>query len=344
MAAAIPAAHPGTTVSELYDQPDDPADTSSVATETRPAPAELDDTARTEPMSRDDYADSMREGPPAETLDGTDDPDTYDSAPADPDADVQEISRDEYTDQMRQGPSAETEDHGEEPEPAGDRSDERETVGETDAARGDPDTDAQGMTRDDYADLIRQGPSAETDEVSGDDGARTGETDHLDDSEPLEPPAPGQSAEEQSRNDPGQDFVKGEDPYAQVSVVQLEPADRTLGDTTPTGIGLKPTGDQLMRMEGDGQSALERIRRNIYDRADDINDSGDEYGDDLGKLFQRPPTESHTEVAGNPPATADHQDHVIDGGHVANAAFVVGLVAYEVFRHSKTKIEARRKK
>jgi hypothetical protein len=333
-------------VSELYDQPDDdPADTSPVATDTRPAPTELDDTARTEPMSRDDYADSMREGQPAETLDGTNDPDSYESTPADPDVDGQESSRDEYADHLRQGPSAETEDRGEEPEPAGDRGDERETGGETDAARNDPDTDAQGMTRDDYADLMQQGPSAETDEVSSNDGAgRTGKTDHLDNSEPLKPPAREQSAEEQPRNDPGQDFVKGEDPYAQVSVVKLEPADRTLGDTTPTGIGLKPTGDQLMRMEGDGQSALERLRRNIYDRADDINDSGDEYGDDLGKLFQRPPTESHTEVAGNPPATADHQDHVIDGGHVANAAFVAGLVAYEVFRHSKTKIEARRKK
>jgi hypothetical protein len=325
-------------VSELRDQPyDEPADSSPVATETRPA--ELDDTARAEPMSRDEYADDMRQGPAADSSDEDDqddEADGYQTTSDDPDAGPQETTRDEYADDMRQGPSAETEDGAEKPEPADDRSDEQEPVGEPDVARDEAASDAQGMTRDEYAEHMRQQPAAETSEP-GDNGTRA-ETHELDTSDSAE------SAEtEQPPPDPVRDSVTAEDLSADIAVVHLQPEDRTLGDTTPTGIGLKPTGEQLLRMEGDRGSILERFRRNVYDRADDITDSGDEYGDDLGRLFQRPPTETHTEMPVSPQSGPAHQDHAIDGGHVANAAFVTGLVAYEAFRHVRNKIEARRK-
>lgn len=89
---------------------------------------------------------------------------------------------------------------------------------------------------------------------------------------------------------------ENDNPDTQIDVVQLAPADRTLGDTTPTGIGLKPTGEQLGEMEDDSKSHLEKLRRNIFDRADDISDAADEHGGTLGHLFERPPTGTHTEV------------------------------------------------
>jgi hypothetical protein len=59
-----------------------------------------------------------------------------------------------------------------------------------------------------------------------------------------------------------------------VNVVHAGPEDRTLGDTTPTGIGLKPTGDQLLDMETDdpAESRLDRFLRKATEEADDLHD------------------------------------------------------------------------
>ena len=58
-------------------------------------------------------------------------------------------------------------------------------------------------------------------------------------------------------------------PRYQVTAVE---ADRTLGDTTPTGIGLKPDGDQLRDMESDRLARADRFRRNVHERVEDIQD------------------------------------------------------------------------
>ena len=65
-----------------------------------------------------------------------------------------------------------------------------------------------------------------------------------------------------------QEHADGHDgPYRRLSVVQ---ADRTIGDTTPSGIGLKPTGEQLRDMESDKLSRADRFRKEFYRKADDI--------------------------------------------------------------------------
>jgi hypothetical protein len=60
-----------------------------------------------------------------------------------------------------------------------------------------------------------------------------------------------------------------------IAVVQAEPEDRTLGDTTPTGIGLKPTGDQLLGLESDdpAESRLDRFLKKATEGADDLHDA-----------------------------------------------------------------------
>jgi hypothetical protein len=126
---------------------------------------------------------------------------------------------------------------------------------------------------------------------------------------------------------------------APITVEYLPPEARTVGDDTPTGVGLKPTGDLLLRTKDDSKSPLEKLRAAIYERADDINDVGDEYGGDLEHLFDRPPTETHTEVQSNRPETPSQQHHAIDGGHVATAGFVVGVLGFELFRAVRNRVE-----
>lgn len=128
-----------------------------------------------------------------------------------------------------------------------------------------------------------------------------------------------------------------------ITVVHATAEDRTLGDDTPTGAGLKPTGDRLLHMENDSESYVERLRKNIYDRADDISDAADEYGGTLGHLFERPPTESHAVVPTGPAYTSGHTDQGIDGGHLATAGLVVGVVGFELFRAVKNKVKSQRR-
>jgi hypothetical protein len=85
-------------------------------------------------------------------------------------------------------------------------------------------------------------------------------------------PAPDQAAAAQAtpeRRGPGH-----ADRDQRVDVVRTRPEDRTLGDTTPTGIGLKPTGDQLLGMESDDptESRLDRFLRKATEEADDLHD------------------------------------------------------------------------
>jgi hypothetical protein len=60
-----------------------------------------------------------------------------------------------------------------------------------------------------------------------------------------------------------------------VIVEDLPPEARTVGDTTPTGIGRKPTGDEFIAMEGDdvGEGGLDRLLRRANEGADDLRDA-----------------------------------------------------------------------
>jgi hypothetical protein len=60
-----------------------------------------------------------------------------------------------------------------------------------------------------------------------------------------------------------------------VTVEDLPAEARTVGDTTPTGIGRKPTGDEFIDMEGDdvGEGGLDRFLGKMTEDADDLHDA-----------------------------------------------------------------------
>ena len=60
-----------------------------------------------------------------------------------------------------------------------------------------------------------------------------------------------------------------------ITVEYLPPEARTVGDDTPTGVGLKPTGEELSRMERDdpAESRLDRLLRKATEGADDLHDA-----------------------------------------------------------------------
>jgi hypothetical protein len=67
-----------------------------------------------------------------------------------------------------------------------------------------------------------------------------------------------------------------------LTVVQFGPEDRTLGDTSPTGIGLKPSGEQLAEMEGtDRTERGDRMLSILAKRGIDVHDGSGDIGDGI---------------------------------------------------------------
>jgi hypothetical protein len=244
--------------------------------------------------------------------------------------DAEQLTRGEYADLMRQGPAAErtgtataTDENHEQDDAV-----HLQAIAEDDRAR---DGLPEPRTRQEVADEARSGADPFTADESG--------------AQVADPPVglPDKEAEhtgvdQRERHD--QDGSVEE--YARVIVVKTGPADRTLGDVTPSGIGLKPSGEQLVEMEDDSKSRLEKLRSAIYERSDDITDAGKEYGGTLAELFERPPSDTHAEVPGKLPEIPHHPVQAIDGGQVATAAFVVGVLGFELFRRIKNMTETRR--
>jgi hypothetical protein len=92
----------------------------------------------------------------------------------------------------------------------------------------------------------------------------------------MEPPA--RNVEKDSTPDPYEHQVAvhstdGTD--APVTVEHLPPEARTLGDTAPTGIGLKPTGTEIFDMESDdpGENSLDRLLKRANEDPDDLRDT-----------------------------------------------------------------------
>ena len=109
-----------------------------------------------------------------------------------------------------------------------------------------------------------------------------------------------------------------------VSVVR---ADRTIGDTTPAGIGRKPTGEQLRDMESDKLSRGDRFRKKVYERADDIQDSTEKTAGTLQGIFgaHRPTGQDVTYTA--QPAIDRPVPPGADASSIATAGLALGLVA-----------------
>jgi hypothetical protein len=127
-------------------------------------------------------------------------------------------------------------------------------------------------------------------------------------------------------------------------VVHASPEMRTLGDDTPTGIGRKPTGDQVVEMEDDKASRAERARGEFLsgERLGDAFDATNEWARTGQDLFRRPPTGQHIEVPAHGPAFAAMPQQEIDPGSVATAALALGIVGAECVRWGKRKVGDKR--
>lgn len=96
-----------------------------------------------------------------------------------------------------------------------------------------------------------------------------------------EAPAPGGDAQSAVRGDElssDQARVTVHDQYGHdvpITVIQSGPEGHTLGDEAADGAGLKPTGEQLLRMESDdpAESRADQFFDKIFERMDDVHDA-----------------------------------------------------------------------
>lgn len=250
---------------ELYDHGAETAGSHDTSSEADQDLRPVDDAGQehwgeyAEPLTRGEYADEMRQGPAIEENDHSGDGEhsdehNYQQADADEDQESEELPEP----RTRQEVADET-DHS---EPAG--SDHNQASGtDLDNMIAEQDQLPEPRTRQEVADETRSGTGPLT---RGDSSTETA-------TRPEQ--APDTTAEHQ---EPGQHEPYGQDrndnPHSNVTVVHADAADRTLGDDTPTGIGLKPTGEQILHMERDDtpEDRKDNYFRELFERADDIRD------------------------------------------------------------------------
>jgi hypothetical protein len=66
--------------------------------------------------------------------------------------------------------------------------------------------------------------------------------------------------------------------YGDVSWATIPEEVRTPGDTTPTGTGLKPSGEELLDGEGERRNRLDRMLDTLVERGDDVRDASSAMG------------------------------------------------------------------
>ena len=130
-----------------------------------------------------------------------------------------------------------------------------------------------------------------------------------------------------------------ERPRADFSWISVGEADRTLGDTNPTGIGLKPAGEQLLEMDSK-KSRAEAFRDEFYnpETIEDFRDECEDKADRVQQLFERPPTSSHADVpVHHPYITVPEAEH-LSANELAMTGLVVGILAFETARTIRGKV------
>jgi len=238
------------------------------------------------------------------------------------------LSRSAYADFMRQGPAAGNDGHETGDSYDADRADQ---PGEArpEHPPSDPAENAQGMTRAEHADYLRQGQAAGQDDHGF--GDKADETGH------RQLPGDEPSAEERAQlHEMYQDYLKengsGWDQGA--NVVGDKPG-RSPGDISDG----PPPGEDLPEMDSEKLSRLEKFRKETYDEIDDILDVSEKGGETIKDLFDRPPMGSHTEVPAGHPAIDQPAAPGVDGGHLVVAGLMLGIVGVEAVRAVKNAVE-----
>ncbi len=147
------------------------------------------------------------------------------------------------------------------------------------------------------------------------------------------------STSENPSPDPDQreayDQGQGDQPYTHLTVVQADATDRTLGDTTPTGIGIKPTGDQLLHLESDDptENRADRLFGKAFELMDDVHDMtghiAEAIQEDLPHGSGEPPSAHSAYVVHDQPAPPPDVPGI---GDVVGNLTVVGVMTVVGFR------------
>ena len=239
------------------------------------------------------------------------------------------LTRGEYADRMRQGPAVE------ETGPTADADRDRDDMhvpatAEDDQVRKEL---PEPRTRQEVAADAERGVQADADRNHVADHGRTAADDTLPE------PRTRQEVREEARSDRDPLTPSKEEAQAQadshITVVKVSAAERTLDDTTPTGIGLKPTGEQLLKIENEELSKPERLRRKLLEGIDDINDAARDnasLGHDLLTRHLQPSGRAMTEVPHPLP------DASYEGGaapDITSAGLVAGILLVEATRLSR---------
>jgi hypothetical protein len=312
-----------------------PSDAPSSVAQEQPEPSETTEQPRAETMTREEYADHMRQQPAAEVGE-------YDTAQASTDTAWQEqgehaqgMSRDEYADHMRQGPAAggNEADEPEAPEVAlpvtadqAERDWHTASEGESDRAspteRHDNTTHGEQVCSDDGARAASGGPEARYDakQTSLSD-ALSGEGD-----QPFPTAAErehGRSVYQQWRSEIGTGRDGG------INVVGEKPI------RSPSDISeLPPAGEKLLEADESEKSRAERFGRGIERDFGDVADSLGQEASSVQDILKQPPT-GHPEVAVpvHGPVTAPWsvQYGTPDAGSVAELGLVLGLLSKHAY-------------
>ena len=101
-----------------------------------------------------------------------------------------------------------------------------------------------------------------------------------------------------------------------------EKPDKSPGDTSD----LPPTGEQLVDTAGDSGSRLERLRRELYRHSGDAQDALEKNTSLVHDVFSRPPTSSLEVSPVNRPSISETSHYGADAGSVATAALVLAVL------------------
>ena len=217
---------------------------------------------------------------------------------------------------------------------------------------------AETLNRADYNLARHAQQPIERSEASGQDGASTtaarpgdGSTRRSADLVPDQAPRSAQARHEVAENPASEDGRPGEaretstpdvqakerhppagQPYSWLHVAE---ADRTVGDTTPTGIGLKPSGEQLLDMESSKRSRLDAFRTEVEkeDALDGLHSEVEEDVKTLQGILDRPPEGHAVQAAPEAPAQlTPYAPPGLDAGGLAAAGLMAGVLLAETGR------------
>ena len=132
-----------------------------------------------------------------------------------------------------------------------------------------------------------------------------------------------------------------------ITVEQLPPAARTIGDTTPTGIGRKPTGEELPGMEPEKPTKprLDRLFDEALKEGDDFSDAAGSIGAAFEADLHGPGPSGHG--GSHHATTSSARDHPASSDPGVNDAVssmaIVGLVAAVAIRRAISELWKERK-